>query len=298
MLSTVLFPGAHTMSTTGITHAGLATGSMAYGICAVVLPVVVALAANTVIFRWFPWLINSTRDLAMLRIGPRRRPGERNDRLATRPSRLSARGAPSPGITWLVGGTGLVLAWIVGLALPGAMTGGWADMPLLVGLGLVAGATGWLAWIDRVVHRLPNRIVISLDLLMVLCLVAALLTAIATSNGLPAFWQSWALLLGHAGACGLALTAFFACVAALGAVLGHEAMGMGDVKLAFPLGVTAGLFTPWGVLIALLVMNVSALIELGVAWAVTKRRPAGRLPYGPHMLIGTWTAVLITAALL
>jgi leader peptidase (prepilin peptidase)/N-methyltransferase len=191
------------------------------------------------------------------------------------------------GRTYLLGAVALgpLLSLLVTWALSTGLESTTATRACLVLiLGVLAGATGWLFLIDARVHRLPNRIVGPLAILV-------LVTAVAAWQAAPGL--SLRML---AGAVGLGL--FFGFIAVLGRLLAGESMGLGDVKLAVPLGALAAGVEPWAPLTALVVMNVSALVFLLFRWVRTRTRPGGSLAYGPHMLIGTWTAVLAGAPLL
>ena len=69
-------------------------------------------------------------------------------------------------------------------------------------------------------------------------------------------------------------------------------MGMGDVKLAGVLGLSAGLI---GVAPAV-ATAVVAFVLGGVAAVVSARRPDGAgIPFGPYLLAGYWVALLLAS---
>jgi len=166
--------------------------------------------------------------------------------------------------------------------------GGWLAPPTATGAAVVAqllvlavhlwlaAASIALAIIDLDVRRLPNRIVLpTLGVVLVLLAVAAALLG------------DWgALLRAIAGG------AILAVVYLVLALVSRGGMGMGDVKLAAPLGVAMA-WTGWP---ALLVGAFAAFLLgglVGVALLITRR--AGRrsaIPFGPWMIAGAWIGIL------
>ena len=72
-----------------------------------------------------------------------------------------------------------------------------------------------------------------------------------------------------------------------------DTIGLGDVKLGALIGLAVGMVSLWGLIVVLAVANASALVY----WINTKfvkRAKATHIAFGPHLLIGTWTAVLLT----
>ena len=116
------------------------------------LAVGAAIAVSVIIWFSFPKLINDEAGLRLLR-------GLRTD---NRPVWL---------VSFVMTATGLVLAWIAGFFLPLFMSRTYADIPIILALGVFAGATAWLFWIDSVLHRLPNLIVLPITGLMILSLI-------------------------------------------------------------------------------------------------------------------------------
>lgn len=136
----------------------------------------------------------------------------------------------------------------------------------------------WLTAVDLEVRRLPDRV--TLPLLLV---VPALVGVLALLTGEPA-------VLGRALLAGLVLGVCFAGLAMVG-----EGMGGGDVKLAPTLGVLLGVLGWPQVLLAVLLMFVSAS---AYGLALVLFRGAGRrtmFAFGPF-LIGGALAVLAVGA--
>lgn len=228
-----------------------------------------------VIWYFFPRLINDEAGLRLLK-------GLRDD---NRPVWL---------VSFVMTATGLVLAWISGFFLPLFMSRTFADIPIIIALGLFAGATGWLFWIDSTLHRLPNLIVLPLTVLMIAAYLISMVLGVMSKQS--AFDQLWArgatpALAGLAGG-GVTLV-IFAIIYLAGLLLQKETLGLGDVKLAVPVGMVAGTASQWGLLVALIIMNLSAL-----AYFLMHRGKRRNVAFGPHMLIGAWAAALLTPMIL
>jgi leader peptidase (prepilin peptidase)/N-methyltransferase len=148
---------------------------------------------------------------------------------------------------------------------------------VLFGVGSVA-----LAVIDARTMRLPDRIVIPLYGIG------------AAGLGLAALLAHDAAALRHlAAALGSAAAAFvlFYLIAMFGP------MGYGDVKLAGVIGLYLGWLGVAPVFTGLFLGTVSAaLVALTVVAVRSARRMTWRrleLAYGPYLLFGAWTAVLL-----
>ncbi len=133
-----------------------------------------------------------------------------------------------------------------------------------------------LALVDLRTHRLPNRLTLSgYPILAVLLLLPAMVEG---------RWQD----LGRAGLAGAALLAFFGVLH----LINPAGMGLGDVKLAGPMGAILG----WGSWSAVLVGTMAGFFLgaiVGLTLMALKR--AGRktaLPFGPFMLAGAWLAIV------
>jgi leader peptidase (prepilin peptidase)/N-methyltransferase len=164
----------------------------------------------------------------------------------------------------------------------GAFVGGllgWARagepvLPAFLALG-VAGVL--LGYVDVRVHRLPDR------------LTGPSLGVGAVLLGLAAFAEPYgAGDLLRAGAGALALCAFYLVLH----VLNPQGLGLGDVKLAAPLGLHLA-WLGWGQLVlgAFLGFLLGGLV--GVALILLRRAGLrSMLPFGPSMLVGALLAVV------
>lgn len=138
-----------------------------------------------------------------------------------------------------------------------------------------AAVTLALALIDFDTKRIPNRI-----LFPGIIVGAALLAGGAVGDGaLGAYGRSW-----------LAAGAYFAGFLGL-ALIVPAGFGMGDVKLAFFLGMFAG-YVSW----SSLVVSVFGAVFIGggVSLALLVSRRVGRkdaIPFGPSMVAGAWVAI-------
>jgi leader peptidase (prepilin peptidase) / N-methyltransferase len=166
--------------------------------------------------------------------------------------------------------------------LTGALFAGTA---LLIGVQWVLPAYLWFVAVTMTLvltdldhQRIPNRILYPSTAIAVV-----LLTAGAAGDGrienIP-----MALLAG----------AIYLVVMLLLSLLTRGGFGMGDVKLAFLLGVFLGYpawhYLVWGTALGFLVGSVAAIVLL-----VTRRR--GRrdpFPFGPAMVVGAWLALPLT----
>jgi leader peptidase (prepilin peptidase)/N-methyltransferase len=140
--------------------------------------------------------------------------------------------------------------------------------PRVLPLLYLSAVTPRLCAIDFAHRRLPNRIVLP-----------GYLVAVA---GAAAQWA----VTGEAPILALASgSAFFVFMLAF-AVAGG--MGLGDVKLAGVLGMSAGLLG----LSAAVISPLAAFLLGGVAAIVALRGGAGAsIPFGPYLLAGFWIAV-------
>jgi len=133
-----------------------------------------------------------------------------------------------------------------------------------------------LSVIDLEYYRLPNRIVYPLAIAMPVLLV------------IPAVAD------GDFSSLGRALAAGFAAFAGLFLLhlISPRGMGLGDVKLAFPLGVALGWLgwghVAFGLLLGFLYGSVLAIAL--VAFRLRSRRDA--VPFGPFLAAGAMTMVL------
>ncbi|WP_232550045.1 prepilin peptidase [Propioniciclava soli] len=147
--------------------------------------------------------------------------------------------------------------------------GGAAHLLHLVPLALAA---PWLAAVDVDVHRLPYRTT-----------VATLIASVAGLLGLVALTGQWQLAGGGALGWVIAHGAFWALHKIGGG------MGYGDVRLAGLIGLTTA---PLGIHAPIAAFLIGTLAA--TAWALTRPRdPAARYAYGPWLLLGWTTAILL-----
>ncbi|UOE43805.1 prepilin peptidase [Agromyces larvae] len=154
-----------------------------------------------------------------------------------------------------------------------------AGLAVLPAILAFTAASTVLSIVDLVEHRLPNPVVGA-----TLAIVGGLLVLAAAVSGR---WLSLAWAAAGLGA-------MFGVYLLLG-LLVPNAMGMGDMKLAAPIGMLLGWFglTTWvvGLVAAFLVGGVIAIAALAlrrVSWR-------GSIPFGPAMLAGALVSLLVTA---
>ena len=157
----------------------------------------------------------------------------------------------------------------VGLGVAAVLAAGMG--PVTVTLLYLAAVTPALVRSDLTVRRLPNRLVLPAYAVLIVALVAQGVLAgqfpvVAVLSGLGYFGLLFALSLAGG-------------------------MGMGDVKLAGALGISAGML---GVEAAV-VSPMLAFLAGGVAATITLARSARgtHIPFGPFILAGFWAAVLL-----
>ena len=168
----------------------------------------------------------------------------------------------------------------------------WSAGSTAVAFGLLAWRFGWdwvlpallvfaaasvvLSIVDYAEKRLPNKVIAPMFIALVVLLAVA---ALAIGD--------WIALLWALGGAVVMFAVYF-----LLALISPSAMGMGDVKLAAPIGLMLGWFglSAWlvGLLAAFLVGGVIAIVAL-LLRRVTLR---GSIPFGPSMLIGAFGALL------
>lgn len=148
------------------------------------------------------------------------------------------------------------------------LAGGIPSAPLALAAPL-------LAWIDADVHRLPDALSRPVTIATVLAIIASALVA------------GDLLALGRAVCGGLAYATFMLGLAIVAGV------GLGDVKLAVPIGAASAWVSwqmlAWAVLLGWVINGVAALVLLGVG-----RSRRDQLPFGPALLAG-WMVALVTA---
>lgn len=162
-----------------------------------------------------------------------------------------------------------IVAWRFGLS--------W-ELPPYMYFALV---TGPLTIIDLRAHRLPNVLTLS-SYPIVAGLLA--LTALADHRGSDLVRA----LLG-----GAVVLAFYAVLH----LVNPAGMGLGDVKLAGPMGALLG-WLSWSVVLVGGFLGFALGAVAGIALLVARR--AGRksaLPFGPFMLAGAWIAICASEAI-
>ncbi|WP_344818859.1 prepilin peptidase [Microbacterium soli] len=176
-------------------------------------------------------------------------------------------------------GTGIrVLSAVVTAVTFALLAWRFADRAALLPAVLVFAALATvLAVVDLAERRLPNTVI--------LWLIGALAATLVVASALTGLWVQllWALI-GAAAMFGLYLVL---------ALISPRSMGMGDVKLAAPLGLLLGWFglSAWliGLLAAFICGGVAAIVML----ALRRTSLRGSLPFGPSMLAGTLLAVVL-----
>ncbi len=160
----------------------------------------------------------------------------------------------------------IAAAWRFGLA--------W-DLPVYVYFAMVSVP---LTIIDLRTHRLPNNLTLSAY--------PVVLLGLAAPAAIAGLWSE----LGRALLAGAVLLAFFSLLH----VINPGGMGLGDVKLAGPMGALLG-WAAWSAVITgtFISFVLAALVGLTLmALGRVGRRSA--LPFGPFMLAGAWVAILVS----
>ena len=184
------------------------------------------------------------------------------------PDRMELETRPRPQWWWITAGVvGVAYGWVVANAFAS-----WALLPALL---VFIAATLGLALIDLDHQLIPNRV-----LFPAIGATAGLLVLGALVDGVAGD-----LLRAAAG--GLGYFAFLLLVA----IVARGGFGMGDVKLAFLLGLMLA-FASWG---ARFVGIVGSILLGGVASGLLlmlgREGRKGRFAYGPGVVVGAWVAV-------
>jgi leader peptidase (prepilin peptidase)/N-methyltransferase len=142
-------------------------------------------------------------------------------------------------------------------------------LPLLV----FAGFGIRLSAVDLKVHRLPNYLVAWFTVTQVVILIGLnlgdlelLMISILTATGTTAIY----------------LILF---------ILSRGALGMGDVKFAFPLGLTVGWFAPDLWLIVIFTSFLLAGIVAVIGLAAKRIERTSHIAFGPYMLLGSFVVI-------
>ena len=150
------------------------------------------------------------------------------------------------------------------------------------GLGWARPAYGWfaamgalLAAIDLYERRLPNRLLYPSAALAVMLLAAGS----ALDGDTRQFGWGLAVGLGYS-----------LLLAAAGRMPGGD-VGMGDVKLAFPVGLFVG-YVGWGAAVVAVVGAMGLTVAAGVALTVGGRATVrDAVPFAPPMVLAAWAAI-------
>ncbi len=187
----------------------------------------------------------------------------------TIPGEMELEEKPRPTWWWIgaiiVGG---VYGWLLANALDS-----WALLPAFL---VFAAATLGLALIDLDHHLIPNRVLFP------------------STGAVSALFVVGALGAGQGGDLLRAVIAAFAYFGFLliVAVVARGGFGMGDVKLAFLLGLATG-FRSWS---AFAVSVVLAIMLGGVASIFLllfgKKGRKAKFAYGPYLVLGAWVAIV------
>ena len=134
----------------------------------------------------------------------------------------------------------------------------------------------WLSLIDICTHRLPNKLVAAMTVL----LISVQLTLSITNS------QRDRLSLSLLTALGTALVYLFLYAVSRGS------MGMGDVKFAFPLGLVIGWYSPGQWLMAMFLTFALAGVVALIGIAMRRTTWKSQLALGPYMFLA---AVIVCA---
>ena len=142
-------------------------------------------------------------------------------------------------------------------------------LPLLV----FAGFGIRLSAVDLKVHRLPNYLVAWFTVTQVVILIGLNL------GDLELLMIS---ILTAAGTTAIYLILF---------ILSRGALGMGDVKFAFPLGLTVGWFAPDLWLIAIFTSFLLAGIVAVIGLVAKRIERTSHIAFGPYMFLGSFVVI-------
>jgi leader peptidase (prepilin peptidase)/N-methyltransferase len=202
--------------------------------------------------------------------------------LASRMARLWAVRYPAPMSSIGVHSAAVALAHGVVLA---ALVWRWGPIASTVPLIALAWLVLSAADIDLRVHAIPDRL--TLGMLPVLVVMLAVATLIGDAGG-PSPGRPIA-----AAVTGVILpAALLATSAAFRRLRGEAGVGLGDVKLAIAIGLVLGWRGPGLVVLALLVTFFSSAL-VGLVLLAARRLDLGaRMPFGPHLALGTVAALV------
>lgn len=249
-------------------------------VASLTLTVGVALLTSLIIWLRFPWIIDDEAGIRLLR-------------------GVNSINRPGGLVTFVLTSVGLVLSWLAAFIVPGALSRTAADIPIMIAVAMLAGATGWLYWVDISIHRLPNRIVMPITGLSLLLFLISLVVGVGQPD--QSDEHLWAgagtgALNGLLGALGMLL--LFVILNVAGTLMRRSTMGLGDVKLSISVGLLTAAVSPYGPLLAIVLINGIAVVHVLLLLAARRRQWTSKIAFGPYMLIGTWTTVLVGTAFL
>lgn len=129
----------------------------------------------------------------------------------------------------------------------------------------------WLSVIDIRSHRLPNKLVATMTVLLILVQLALAIT----------YSQLNRLSLALLTALATTLAYLFLYAASRGS------LGMGDVKFAFPLGLVIGWYSPKQWLMAMFLTFALAGVVALIGIAIRRTTWKSQLALGPYMFLAT-----------
>lgn len=144
-------------------------------------------------------------------------------------------------------------------------------LPLLV----LAGFGFRLSAVDLKVHRLPNHLVGWFTVTQIAVLIA--------------------INLGNLNSVGTSLLVAGASTATylILFIVSRGALGMGDVKFAFPLGLTVGWYCSDLWLIAIFISFLGAGIVATIGLMIQRINRSTHIAFGPYMYVGTFIACCV-----
>ncbi|REJ03921.1 prepilin peptidase [Microbacterium bovistercoris] len=151
------------------------------------------------------------------------------------------------------------------------------DIAILPAVLIFAALGTMLGIVDVAERRLPNT--------LILWLLGLLAPALVLASALTGDW----LRLAWAAVGGVAMFAVYLLLA----IISPKSMGMGDVKLAAPIGLLLGWFGLSTWLLGLLAGFICGGLIGIVMLAARRTTLRGSLPFGPSMLAGALVAVLL-----
>jgi leader peptidase (prepilin peptidase)/N-methyltransferase len=138
---------------------------------------------------------------------------------------------------------------------------------------------GWLSAYDIRTHRLPNK-----HVLMMTLLVFVTESVICWAVG------EWSRLFDAFKTCAFITLFYFGLY-----VLSRRQLGMGDVKYAIPTGLVLGFYGPQAWLVCILFTFALAGLTALVGMLVGRLTRSSRMAFGPYMTFSTLILVLFSS---